>query len=67
MWVLESSCLPRDWFLKGNLLIIMVSFLIILPLALMKHLGKEASWVGHWVAGVRAWALSRKSPYYFPY
>nr|XP_055231673.1 sodium-coupled neutral amino acid transporter 5 isoform X5 [Gorilla gorilla gorilla] len=28
-----------DWFLKGNLLIIIVSVLIILPLALMKHLG----------------------------
>lgn len=28
-----------DWFLKGNLLIILVSLLIILPLALMKHLG----------------------------
>ncbi|XP_030664567.1 sodium-coupled neutral amino acid transporter 5 [Nomascus leucogenys] len=34
-----SSCLSRDWFLKGNLLIIIVSVLIILPLALMKHLG----------------------------
>ncbi|MBW04134.1 Sodium-coupled neutral amino acid transporter 5, partial [Eschrichtius robustus] len=28
-----------DWFLKGNLLIIIVSVLIILPLALMRHLG----------------------------
>ncbi|XP_012923659.1 sodium-coupled neutral amino acid transporter 5 isoform X4 [Heterocephalus glaber] len=28
-----------DWFLKGNYLIIIVSVLIILPLALMKHLG----------------------------
>ncbi|XP_005085202.1 sodium-coupled neutral amino acid transporter 5 isoform X2 [Mesocricetus auratus] len=28
-----------DWFLKGNLLIVLVSMLIILPLALMKHLG----------------------------
>ncbi|XP_040091502.1 sodium-coupled neutral amino acid transporter 5-like, partial [Oryx dammah] len=30
-----------DWFLKGNLLIIIVSVLIILPLALMRHLGKR--------------------------
>ncbi|EPQ08821.1 Sodium-coupled neutral amino acid transporter 5 [Myotis brandtii] len=29
----------RGWFLNGNLLIIMVSVLIILPLALMRHLG----------------------------
>uniref|UniRef100_A0ABI7W7D1 Solute carrier family 38 member 5 n=1 Tax=Felis catus TaxID=9685 RepID=A0ABI7W7D1_FELCA len=29
----------RGWFLKGNLLIIIVSVLIILPLALMRHLG----------------------------
>ncbi|EPY76895.1 sodium-coupled neutral amino acid transporter 5 [Camelus ferus] len=28
-----------DWYLKGNLLIIIVSVLIILPLALMRHLG----------------------------
>ncbi|XP_077001856.1 sodium-coupled neutral amino acid transporter 5 isoform X2 [Tamandua tetradactyla] len=28
-----------DWFLKGNLLLIIVSVHIILPLALMKHLG----------------------------
>ncbi|XP_045393979.1 sodium-coupled neutral amino acid transporter 5 isoform X3 [Lemur catta] len=28
-----------NWFLKGNFLIILVSVLIILPLALMKHLG----------------------------
>ena len=33
--------LPRGWFLKGNLLIIIVSVLIILPLALMRHLGKR--------------------------
>ena len=35
------ACLLRDWFLKGNLLIIIVSVLIILPLALMRHLGKR--------------------------
>lgn len=35
------TCLLRDWFLKGNLLIIIVSVLIILPLALMRHLGKR--------------------------
>ncbi|XP_016073906.1 PREDICTED: sodium-coupled neutral amino acid transporter 5 [Miniopterus natalensis] len=29
----------RSWFLNGNLLIIIVSVLIILPLALMRHLG----------------------------
>ncbi|KAG8537797.1 hypothetical protein GDO81_023822 [Engystomops pustulosus] len=28
-----------DWYLNGNILIIIVSILIILPLALMKHLG----------------------------
>uniref|UniRef100_A0A5F9C7X0 Solute carrier family 38 member 5 n=2 Tax=Oryctolagus cuniculus TaxID=9986 RepID=A0A5F9C7X0_RABIT len=28
-----------DWYLKGNFLIIIVSVIIILPLALMKHLG----------------------------
>ncbi|PNJ04919.1 LOW QUALITY PROTEIN: SLC38A5 isoform 12 [Pongo abelii] len=41
-WLSAPSCTwtPRgDWFLKGNLLIIIVSVLIILPLALMKHLG----------------------------
>lgn len=35
------ACLPRGWFLKGNLLIIIVSVFIILPLALMRHLGKR--------------------------
>lgn len=34
------TCLPRDWFFKGNVIII-VSVLIILPLALMRHLGKR--------------------------
>ncbi|XP_029466784.1 sodium-coupled neutral amino acid transporter 5 [Rhinatrema bivittatum] len=28
-----------EWFLKGNILIIIVSVIVILPLALMKHLG----------------------------
>lgn len=35
------TSLPRGWFLKGNLLIIIVSVLIILPLVLMRHLGKR--------------------------
>jgi hypothetical protein len=39
--VIVSSCLLRVWYLKGNLLLIIVSVLIILPLALMKHLGKR--------------------------
>ncbi|KAM4604576.1 sodium-coupled neutral amino acid transporter 3-like [Discoglossus pictus] len=30
---------PGDWYLNGNILIIVVSVTIILPLALMKHLG----------------------------
>lgn len=34
-------CLPRGWFLKGNLLIVIVSVVIILPLALMRPLGKR--------------------------
>ena len=44
------TCLLRDWFLKGNLLIIIVSVLIILPLALMRHLGKRlpALVIGWW-------------------
>uniref|UniRef100_H0XHQ4 Solute carrier family 38 member 5 n=1 Tax=Otolemur garnettii TaxID=30611 RepID=H0XHQ4_OTOGA len=32
-------CQARSWFLKGNFLIIIVSMLIILPLAIMKPLG----------------------------
>uniref|UniRef100_A0A2K5RP36 Solute carrier family 38 member 5 n=1 Tax=Cebus imitator TaxID=2715852 RepID=A0A2K5RP36_CEBIM len=42
-WLSAPSCTwtPRseDWFLEGSHLIIIVSVLIILPLALMKHLG----------------------------
>uniref|UniRef100_A0A671DQ16 Solute carrier family 38 member 5 n=1 Tax=Rhinolophus ferrumequinum TaxID=59479 RepID=A0A671DQ16_RHIFE len=37
--VIMFTCHPRAWFLKGNLLIMTVSVLIILPLALMRRLG----------------------------
>lgn len=32
-----------DWFMNGNYLIIIVTVCIILPLALMKHLGMSTS------------------------
>lgn len=42
-WLLSSVCLTvffcREWFLNGNILIIIVSIFIILPLAIMKQLG----------------------------
>lgn len=36
-----SFCLPRYWYLKGNFLVIIVSVVIILPLTLMRQLGKK--------------------------
>lgn len=35
-------CLPlcREWYLNGNYLVVIVSIAVILPLALMKQLGK---------------------------
>lgn len=54
----------RDWYMNGNYLVILVSVTIILPLALMKQLGKSgrcyprhwglAPWVSHGVM-VPAW------------
>lgn len=40
---------PREWFLNGNYLIIIVSALIILPLALMKQLGMFFILLSHFV------------------
>lgn len=40
VYVLSSA--PSDWFMNGNYLIIIVTVCIILPLALMKHLGTSA-------------------------
>lgn len=34
------SCPCRDWYMNGNYLVILVSVIIILPLALMRQLGE---------------------------
>lgn len=35
------ACLPRNWFLTSNFLLLLIRVLIILPLALMRHFGKK--------------------------
>ena len=35
-----SFLCSREWYMNGNYLVIIVSLLVILPLALMKQLGK---------------------------
>lgn len=48
----------RDWYMNGNYLVILVSVTIILPLALMKQLGKSGGWcVQHW--GPAPWGSRR--------
>lgn len=41
----------RDWYMNGNYLVILVSVVIILPLALMRQLGERG--------GARAWGLGQ--------
>lgn len=40
--LIACVCLPRcrEWYLNGNYLVVIVSVAVILPLALMKQLGK---------------------------
>lgn len=38
--VVSRPSLSRDWYMNGNYLVILVSITVILPLALMKQLGK---------------------------
>lgn len=49
----------RDWYLNGNYLVILVSVTVILPLALMKQLGK---WGRGWAWGCRGLCPLLSSP-----
>lgn len=39
--VVSRPSASRDWYMNGNYLVILVSITVILPLALMKQLGKS--------------------------
>lgn len=48
----------RDWYMNGNYLVILVSVTIILPLALMKQLGKSGGCCV-WHRGPALWGSCR--------
>lgn len=52
--VLSRPSASRDWYMNGNYLVILVSVTIILPLALMKQLGKSGR-CHPWHRGLAPW------------